>query len=185
LLSTGNYSYSTFKTNREFFITGKDWEMLTVLEEIFQQDFSKNKFPIYHPNLVLSPFSSREKMEYLLKNAKKSLKIYTLNFWDESTKNIILQKAKEGIKIEMIFPDLKKVASNKDEIALFQKAWVQIKQIKKPEAHAKAILADDEYLYLWSINFSAPSMDQNREIGLVIKNKEIVQSFLEVFQKDF
>jgi phosphatidylserine/phosphatidylglycerophosphate/cardiolipin synthase-like enzyme len=28
LLSTGNYSYSTFKINREFFISGKDSEML-------------------------------------------------------------------------------------------------------------------------------------------------------------
>jgi phosphatidylserine/phosphatidylglycerophosphate/cardiolipin synthase-like enzyme len=100
-------------------------------------------------------------------------------------KQLILEKQKSWVQVEMIFPDLKKVGSNKDEIEMFTKAWVRIKQISKPEAHAKAILADGQYLYLGSINFSAPSMDQNREIWLIIKNKEIIQSFLEVFQKDF
>jgi len=38
-VSTGNYSYSTFRYNREFFLSFKDVEVKNILEEIFLHDF--------------------------------------------------------------------------------------------------------------------------------------------------
>jgi phosphatidylserine/phosphatidylglycerophosphate/cardiolipin synthase-like enzyme len=50
--------------------------------------------------------------------------------------------------------------------------------MKKPKLHAKALLIDDKYLYLGSINFSYYSIEENREIGLIITNPEIIEKFL-------
>lgn len=185
ILSTWNYSYSSFKYNREFFLNIKNNEILDVLEKIFLADFEWVKENFYHSNLVLSPFSSREKFEYLLKNAKKSIKIYSLNFWDDAIEKILIEKAKSWTNIEMVFPSLSKVESNSWVIDKFSKSWINIKQVKKPEIHAKAILIDDKYLYIWSVNFSYYSIDKNREIWLLISNQEIIKKFLEIFAKDF
>lgn len=185
IISTGNYSYSTFKYNREFFIFLDNKNIFPIFLEIFENDFLGIKKNIEFWNLILSPYSSREKLEYLLKNAQKSIKIYAHNFWDESISNILLDKKKENIDIKMIFPDLKKVSSNENEIELLQKNNINLKLIDKPEIHAKAILVDDKYLYIWSINFSSFSIDKNREIWTLIKNEDIIKQFLDIFNADF
>jgi len=66
-ISTWNYSYSTFKYNREFFLFIKNIEILNKLLEIFDADFNWIKKNIYHDNLILSPFYTRDKFEYILK----------------------------------------------------------------------------------------------------------------------
>lgn len=185
ILSTWNYSYSSFKYNREFFLFIKNIEILNKLHEIFKADFSWIKKNIYHNNLILSPFYSREKLEFILKNASESIKIYSLNFSDESIKNILINKQKEWIEVKIIFPDIKKVDSNKEIIQEFEKAWIQVKLLKKEDLHAKSILIDWKYLYIWSINFSYYSINENREIWLLISNEEIIKDFLKIFLSDF
>lgn len=47
------------------------------------------------------------------------------------------------------------------------------------------ILVDGIYMYLGSINFSSYSMDENREIGLILRDTPIVQAMQKIFQTDF
>jgi hypothetical protein len=54
--------------------------ILNDLLSIYNADFLGEKKNIYDDNLVLSPFYSRFKLEYLLKNAKENIKMYSLNF---------------------------------------------------------------------------------------------------------
>lgn len=185
IISTGNFSYSTFRYNREFFIFLDNKVLLPIFLEIFENDFFWIKKNINHSNLVLSPFSTREKLEYLLKNAWKSIKIYAHNISDNSVLNILLEKQKSEVDVQMILPDLKKVSSNENEIQLLKENNINLKIIDKPEIHAKSILIDEKYLYIWSINFSSYSMDKNREIWILIKNEDIIKQFLDIFTSDF
>lgn len=185
ILSTWNYSYSSFKYNREFFLSIKNPELLKKFEEIFSNDFAWIKKNIYDDNLVLSPFYSRDKMEYLIKNAKNSIKIYSHNFWDENMLNLLKDAQKSWKEVKVIFPSLKKVSSNKEEIEELKNAWINLKTISKPEIHAKTILIDDKYLYIWSVNFSSASMNKNREVGILLSNEEIIKQFLDIFNDDF
>jgi len=50
--------------------------------------------------------------------------------------------------------------------------------------HAKAILIDKEYLFIWSINFSYYSIDRNREVWILIKNSKIINNFLKIYNQD-
>lgn len=185
MISTGNYSYATFSKNREFFLFIKDEKLLSNLISIFNLDFEHKKEIVYDSNLVLSPYYTREKFDILLKSAKKSIKMYIQNFWDKKVLEILKSKKKEWIDIEIILPDLKSIESNSDEIEEFKKAWIKYKTSKNPYIHAKSILVDDKYLYIWSINFSSYSIDKNREIWLLIKTGKIIQKFLDIFSSDF
>lgn len=185
MISTGNYSYSSFKYNREFFLFLENKQLLPIFLDIFWSDFAGKKKNVYHNNLVLSPYSSRTKMEYLLKNAKQSIQIYAHNFSDENIGEILKQQKDNGVSVEMIFPDLKKVASNDNEIQDLQQNNIALKILDKPEIHAKMILIDEQYLYIGSVNFSPFSIDKNREIGLLIKNPEIISQIKEIFKADF
>jgi phosphatidylserine/phosphatidylglycerophosphate/cardiolipin synthase-like enzyme len=51
--------------------------------------------------------------------------------------------------------------------------------------HSKAILIDNKYLFIWSINFSKYSLDKNREIWILLKNWDIISKFKSLFAIDF
>lgn len=51
--------------------------------------------------------------------------------------------------------------------------------------HAKSLLIDGKYLFIGSVNISKSSFDLNREVGVLLKNKDLIEKFQEVFEKDF
>ena len=61
---------------------------------------------------------------------------------------VSVHATKENIDIKIIFPSLKKVESNVEEIQLFKNNNIKTKEISKPNIHAKAILSEEKYLYL-------------------------------------
>jgi phosphatidylserine/phosphatidylglycerophosphate/cardiolipin synthase-like enzyme len=65
-----------------------------------------------------------------------------------------------------------------------QNAWIEIIVLPKYKMHAKAILIDDKYLFIWSINFSDYSIDKNREVWILLKNTDIIDKFLDIFKQD-
>jgi len=183
-VSTGNYSYSSFSEHREFFFTIHNQELIKVLSGIFLADYDGKKYTVDTPNLVLSPYSSRQKLESLLQSARSSVRLYCLNMDDEGIANLLKQKAKSWVTVQAIFPSLSKVQSNRAMIQDLESSWVQITELSHPSLHAKAILVDETYLYIWSVNFSTPSIDQNREIGFIVINTQIINKFLSVFWED-
>jgi phosphatidylserine/phosphatidylglycerophosphate/cardiolipin synthase-like enzyme len=50
--------------------------------------------------------------------------------------------------------------------------------------HSKAVLVDNKYLFIWSENFSTPSLDKNREMWIILKNKKIINKFKKIFNSD-
>lgn len=183
-ISTGNFSYSLFKYNRDFLISFTQREFLESLEQLFIQDFEHNNVWVYHENLVLSPSYSRDKMTKLIENAQKNIDFYFPYIADDDFTNVIFQASRRGITIRWIV-EKDTYNEDKDIIINFENNNIEIYPIKKNKLHAKAILVDDTYLYIWSINFSTYSFDENREIGVIIKDKKIIAEFKAVFDSDF
>jgi polyphosphate kinase len=102
IISTGNFSYSSFTKNRDFFIFIKDPEITPILTQIFLNDFYHKKNILYHENLILSPHYSRTKFEILFDSAKNSIKLYFPYIQDEALKNKLIEKSNSGISIELI-----------------------------------------------------------------------------------
>jgi phosphatidylserine/phosphatidylglycerophosphate/cardiolipin synthase-like enzyme len=75
-ISTGNFSYSLFKYNRDFLVSFTDSEFLESLEKLFLQDFNHQNIGVYHESLVLSPEYSRFKLTSLLQGSQESVKFY-------------------------------------------------------------------------------------------------------------
>ena len=182
-LSTGNFTYWSFVYNREFMLFLKNKDLYDKLKKIFLWDYNWKLVYVYDDNLILSPEYSRIIFEKIFSQSKKELKMYFPYLNDEELLNLLIEKKNLGIDISMIlWPDS---SGDELEIERLQKAWIKVKILKKPKVHAKAILVDNEVLYIWSINFSKYSLDFNREIGIIFRNKEVIGKFLKVFYNDF
>lgn len=182
IISTWNLTYSTFTTNKDFFVLSYDKELNKNLKELFFLDFKWKKTWFYTENLILSPDYSRHKLETMLLSAKKDIKIYAQYFKDESINNLLVELKNKNINIEIVTA---KTAMEDEQTIKLIKSWINIKQIPKYKMHSKAILIDETYLFLWSVNFSSYSFDQNREVWILIKNEKIINDFIEIFKKDF
>ncbi len=182
-LSTWNFTYSTFTKNREFMLFINNKDIYSSLNKIFLWDYKWIKTYIYNNNLVISPNYSRIKLEKLLLSAHKIIKLYFPYLEDEKLEKILISKVKKWINIKLITW----IYSSKDSdiINKFRKNWIYVKVLKEPKIHAKAILVDNTYLYIGSINFSRYSLDTNREIWIIFKNNFVVNKFLKVFLTDF
>ena len=180
IISSWNFTYSTFKKNIDFFIFTKNFNLKEKFKKIFLSDFEWKKDFVYDHNIILSPNYTKEKFDILFNSAKISLQMYIPSVWDEFLEKILYLKNKKNIDLEIIFWDRK---TNIENIQILKNAWIRVKVQKN--IHAKAFLVDEKILYIWSVNFNKNSINQNREMWLLLKNPEIIKKFLVFFNQDF
>ncbi len=184
IISTWNFTYSTFAYNRDMFLFSKDQKLVKNLIELFKKDHSLEKSSIHSPNLVLSPEYSRTKISKLFEESKKDIKMYFQYLQDEKLEKLLIKKSSLWVNIEIIVSE-NFYLKNELKIKQLENNKIKIQKLKKPKMHSKAILIDDKYLFIWSINFSSYSLDKNREVWILLKNKQIIEKFTKLFEKDF
>jgi len=178
-IQTANITQSAFKS-REYFLVGNDsviWENLRTLflkdrewEEIYPEDI--------HPNLLVCPINCREVLESMIADAEQSIWIQTQYIVDARILDLL--KKQSWLDVQIVVADLD---SNRDMLYYF---WPKVaRALPKPYVHAKAMLIDDRYLYVGSINFSDNSMDNNRELWIIVTNREAIDAFKKQFLQDW
>ncbi len=138
----------------------------------------------YHDNFVISPTDAREKFRILFEWANESLWLYFQYISDDTLRDVLIEKARAGLDIRLIVSE-RSYDEDVTELDVLRDAGIEIQYLEKQKMHSKAILVDEEYLFIWSVNFSSYSLDKNREIWLVFKNEKVVQKFVQLFEKDF
>lgn len=180
LIQTANLTHSTFATNREYFFYSQHSGVYQSLATIFDKDWKGETihYSDIHPNLLVCPINCRAVLEHLIESAKSSILIQNQYIEDSRLLWLLGEKIstlwKHNLHIQL--PDT-------DKNKLLQQQWWKtiVKLIKKPYIHAKMMLIDNQILYLWSINFSANSIDNNREIWILLTDKKDINQFLEIF----
>lgn len=182
-VSTGNYSFASFKSNRDIFLEIRHLEIVWELGALFEHDYNHEPFWVMHPNIVLSPDNSRQKIQSLFQEAQERIDMYFPYVSDTKLLELVIETAKRWIDIDfVIWEDAQE--SSSEEIQRLQDVWVRVYFMKKPKLHAKTVLMDEKVLYIGSINFSRHSMDLNREVGLLLKDMHIIQDFQDIFSRD-
>lgn len=184
LVSTWNFTYSSFVFNRDLFLIFKDKKLLNIFLDIFDNDFLWNRKNIYNDNLVLSPFYSRLKIKKLFNSASSSIDMYFQYISDENMEEVLYKKIKEWVKVRLIVSE-EFYSDDKNKIDKLIAKWFYIKYLKNTKMHSKAILVDEKYLFIWSVNFSKYSFDKNREVWIILSNTDIIIKFIKIFDKDF
>lgn len=185
IISTWNISYSTYTQNKEFFIFWNNIKDLTLLEKIFIKDYVWEKFIECNNIIISSPACSRWPLETIIKNAKKNIYIYEQSIDDIEFQNLLIEKHKSWVKIKLIIWDINKAKSNKVAFDKFNKEWIHIIAPKKPYVHAKTFLIDDSIFFIWSVNLTNNSLENNREVGIIFKNNSQMKEFKNEFERFF
>lgn len=179
-IQSANLTTSSYEKNREHFFTSENAEILDSLHQLFDNDWNWNPLSSdqFHPNLVVCPTNCRAVIEAMLSKAEHSIIIQTQYIFDESVLQILRQKS-EQLDLKII------VADTIDNTELTHYFWPKVaRKLTSNYNHTKMILIDEKYLLLWSMNLSANSLDNNREIWIMLLDPELIQTFLSGFLID-
>lgn len=180
-IKTNNITESAFKSSREYMFHSYNKDIWNSLNLIWDKDWDGIKIENsdIHPNLLICNINCRAGIEYLLNSATESIIIQTQYIVDTNILAILKNKT-ELSEFKIIVSDTE---ANDDLLKYF--GPIKIKKLKKPYVHAKMILVDNEYLILGSMNLSDNSLDNNREIWIVLIDQSLIDKFRSQFDKDW
>jgi cardiolipin synthase A/B len=139
-------------------------------------------------DLVWSP-GSEDELIALINSAKTSLDIYNEEMDDATVESALEAAARRGVRVEVV---MTYAATWKVAFARLAAAGVAIRTYSARASlyiHAKMIVADagttDARAFIGSENFSATSLDYNRELGIVFLNPTLIASVTQTFARDW
>jgi cardiolipin synthase len=183
-IMTMNLSDSAFTRNREYIVADQDPADVQATEAIFQADWTEQAIAPTDANLAVSPSDSRQRIIALIDSAKKSL-VFQVEFLSDSrgANSIaahLAARVKAGVDVTaMMAFQVKDPCSNRDANALEAQLMGQLGITKfafpqKVTIHAKAIVVDNTSAYIGSENFTANSLDNNRELGIITNDQAVI-----------
>lgn len=190
-IMTMNFSNAAFQKNREYIIIDESPSDVAELIRIFEADWSETPIVPKDPDLVVSPNNSKERILNLIMSAKKKLQVQ-VEFMDDPDVVAALgdrQKAGVDVTVQIAYhkPDPKTGYDSNGKIqkALADVGVTNVKFIRSVGLHTKMINADNLKAYVGSENFTTNSLTRNREMGIIIKDKVIVNKLSEIAAKDW
>lgn len=180
-----NLSGTAVTQNREYVIVEQHQNIVAEMKKVFEADWAQQTYQVPSQTpLVISPVNSRTQLENLIASAKKTLSIAVEVMGDPGSESLVEQKFKAGVEINLILGHYKKVAYNLEVAQRLQAIGMKnIKFLGKPFLHGKLVIADNT-AYIGSINLTTNSMDKNREMGIILTDKNIVNALKQSFKQD-
>jgi len=182
LIQTSNLNKSSFVGNREYIFYTENTGIISSLSGIFYKD--RIGLPLLksdiHPNLAVCPINCRGVIEHLISSARSSIIIQN-QYIDDARILSLIQEKQKSLWISNVKIQLSKTSQNEQLLAVLGES---LHLFSKPYLHAKMLLIDEKLLLLSSINLSSNSMDNNREMGILLTDPIVIREFIEQFRKD-
>ncbi len=183
-----NFTYSALNgTNREYGVVDTLAQDVQSVTDIFNADWNRTPAHITNPSFVISPTNSRTALTALIGSAKKTLILEEEEMLDDSIQQALVSAVQRGVSVEVILPTpyAGQSDNNSGGIAILKKGGVQVKEDPQVYIHAKMIAADGVQAFVGSENISAPSLDGNRELGILLTDRGMLATLQKTFQQDW
>ncbi len=173
--------------NREYGIVDNNPQDVQAVLGIFNGDWNRTAAHFDDPNLVVSPINSRNAFLSLINRAHSVLVIEAEEMNDMSIEQALGNAVQRGVRVQVILPALGASSgdSNSQGIQTLRQENVQMREDAHLYMHAKMIVVDGQRAFVGSENISAASLDQNRELGIIISDTTVLSTLQQTFQRDW
>ena len=190
-ISTGNLDSTYYSTSRDYGVYDTNASDVAAVEAVFNADFAKTSItPSDGADLVWSPTDSQSRLLALVNGAQHSLDVQEEEFSDTALVNAVVADAKRGVAVRVVAEN--ESNSYTTELNEVTAAGGQVKTYTSSTGyyiHAKAIVADygtsTAKVFQGSENFSDNSLNDNRELGLIISDTGVINGIESAFNADF
>ncbi len=178
---------SSAQRNRDFGVIDTDAKYVAEAGRIFLADWDRTPYQPAASHLLVSPINARAGILGMIAGARKSLRLEDEEMYDRAAEDALIAAARRGVDVELILPpsDTEDSAFQGKDVQRLIAGGIHVRYLGAPYVHAKLILADGARAFVGSQNFSATSLDHNREVGVVIADTEALQQLADTFGRDW
>jgi cardiolipin synthase len=183
----GGYSGSNGFNNREYAIVDTNPQDVQAVTAIFQADWNRTTAQFNNPNLVVSPINARNSFLALINSAHSTLLVEAEELNDSAIEQALTNAAQHGVQVQVILPmpNGSSGDNNSQGINATKQGGVQVREDSHLYMHAKMMLVDSQKAFVGSENISTQSLDQNRELGIIVADQSVLQTLQQTFQQDW
>jgi cardiolipin synthase len=177
---------SSSATNREYGIIDSRPQDVQAVAAIFNADWNRTTAQFSDPNLVVSPVNARSDITTLISSAHHTLYIETEEMEDSSIESALVSAVSHGVTVEIIMPPASSLSSSSTQgVSTLTQGGVHVREDQRLYMHAKLIIVDGVRAFVGSENFSSQSLDQNRELGIIVSDSGVLSKLNSTFQSDW
>jgi hypothetical protein len=189
-ISTGNFDTTYYATSRDYGVFDTDANDVAAIVAVFNADYAHTSItPSDGDDLVWSPTDSQTQLLALINGATKSLDIEAEEFSDTNVVSALVAAGDRGVTVRMVLEDPSDYSS---EVSDIEAAGAQVTGYSSTTGfyvHAKTIIADygtsAQKAFVGSENLTSNSLNDNRELGLIVSDAGVVDGLETTFDGDF
>ena len=174
VIMTANLTSRYYATSRDFLVVDTERADVSAITTVFNADFKKKAVrPGDGSDLVWSPTDSQDHLIGLINGATSNLRIYSEEMGDRTIENALIRAAKRGVNVQVCGEN--ESGEYDSAFAKLARAGIRISYYNSSTGfyiHGKVVEADygtkHGKIFVGSENFSNTSLNQNRELGLII-----------------
>lgn len=190
LILTGNLTSEYYPTSRDYGVFDNNSLDVNAIEKVFNADYAHTSItPTDGDNLLWSPTDAQSRLISVINGATKTLDVEEEEFSDSAVVNAIAARAKAGVKVRVV---LETPGDYSSEVSTIKKAGGTVVGYSSSTGfyiHAKAIVADyglsDQTVEAGSMNVTANSLTDNRELGVILTTSSVISTIETAFNSDY
>lgn len=184
LIMNQNLTAASFAGNREFGVVTSDPEVVDATREIFDRDWIHESPGDVPEPLIMSPNNSRSRYLELIGSAERSIDFYAEVIRDPEVVSALGEAERRGVAVRLILDETLD-EDDQDIAAKLDAQGVEIRLAGHVYIHAKLMLIDGDTAIIGSQNFTATSLDDNRELAIELADPHGLARTQAVFERDW
>ncbi|RCH67521.1 cardiolipin synthase [Streptomyces sp. SDr-06] len=190
LILTGNLDSTYYASSRDYAVFDTDAADVAAIERTFSADYAHSSItPSDGDHLVWSPTDSQARLLDLINGAQHSLDLEQLEFGDSALVDAVVAAENRSVAVRVVGMNPDSYGSYFDQVTQAGGAVVTFSSTTGLYIHAKAIVADygtpTAKVFAGSENFSDNSLNNNRELGLIVNSPDVLNGIEAPFATDF
>jgi phosphatidylserine/phosphatidylglycerophosphate/cardiolipin synthase-like enzyme len=193
-IMTMNLTAAGSTGNREYLLEDQEPTHVATAAALFDADYANRS---YTPSssLLVAPVNARQQLAELVVNAARSVDVEGETLSDARLTTALVDAKRRGVAVRIVLSrDSTPTPARVDAVAALKAVGVPVVAFgaasgsgsaSTPYMHAKAILVDGVRAYVGSANFTANSLDSNREIGVLVRDPASVSTLARTIDADF
>jgi len=167
-----NFTRIDIEKSRSFGIITRNPKLVKEAARLFESDSTRQPYKPGLDDFLVSPANARKQLCLFVKKAKKELLIYDPEVSDPALRGLLQDRLDAGVDVKIIGrmnPRKSQIPVRKSEIRL----------------HARVIIRDGRDAFIGSQSLREAELDNRREVGIVFRDRKIVNALSVTFQDDW
>jgi cardiolipin synthase len=162
--------------SRSFGIVTSQTKLVKEAVKLFEADTLRQPYKAGLRTFLVSPENARQQLAAFIEGARSELLIYDMRLSDDAMVRLLRARMKAGVEIRIIGHLAAKHCRHCD---------FTVEPFPGTRLHVRSIIRDGTHAFVGSQSLAPLELDERREIGVIVKDKSVVQEMRAVFERDW